>query len=357
MKFSLFHQVERYDDSISHRQLQEELTELTLMAERGGFDKVWVGEHHAMEFTVSPSAFVSLAYLAGQTSTIRLGTGTAIAPFFHPIRMAGEIGQLDVMSNGRLDVGIARGAYMFEYERQLPNFSSFTGDKKAADVAMDAGLRMRELIPAVQQLLIGNYAHEGTYWQFPSTTAVPRPIQKPFPPMWVAARDPNTHSFAVAHGCNIQVTPLHLGESEVAGLMDKFNAACAENPTMPRPEVMLLMHTYVAETEDEIVRGSRDMEEFFHYFAKWFRNTAPIVDGFIEPVTQEDRALNPAYAASELRKNMVVGTPDEVIAKIKGYEALGYDEFSIWLDSHMDFEQKSKSLSLFIDKVVPAFNN
>ena len=61
MRFSLFQQVERYDNSISHHQLQEELVLLTQQAERGGFCTVWVSEHHAMEFTVSPNAFVSLA--------------------------------------------------------------------------------------------------------------------------------------------------------------------------------------------------------------------------------------------------------------------------------------------------------
>lgn len=344
MKFSLFQQVERYDDSISHRQLQQELVELTLQAERGGFETVWIGEHHGMEFTVSPNSFISLAYLAGQTSTIRLGTGTVIAPFYHPIRLAGEIAQIDVMSNGRLEVGIARGAYMFEYERLFPGLD-----------AMGAGLRMREMVPAVQELLKGNYAHDGEFWQFPTTTAVPRPIQQPYPPMWIAARDPNTHAFAVATGCNIQVTPLALGDAEVANLMSKVNTACSENPGKPRPKVMLLMHTYVAETEEELQRGSRDMEEFFHYFAKWFRNDTPIVDGFVPPVTDEERAMNPQYAADVMRTNMVVGMPAQVVARLKEYEALGYDEFSIWLDSHMDYEQKRKSLQLFIDRVMPEF--
>ncbi len=355
MKFSIFHQVERYDDSISHRQLQEELTELTLLAERGGFDKVWIGEHHAMEFTVSPNAFVSLAYLASITSTIRLGTGTVIAPFYNPIRLAGEIGQLDVMSNGRVEVGIARGAYNFEYDRQFPNEASFTGDTRKTDLAWDAGLRMRELVPATQGVLEGNYAHDGTYWQFPSTTAVPRPIQQPYPPMWIAARDPNTHAFAVANNCNVQVTPLSMGDNEAANLMEKFNSACAEHPDKPRPEIMILMHAYCAETEEELQEGSRNIEEFFHYFMKWFKNDRPIKDGFIEPITDEERAANPQYAAEAMRKNMLVGTPDEIIVRLKAYEALGYDEFSIWVDSHMNYEQKRKSIQLFIDHVLPAF--
>ena len=163
MKFSLFAHIERYDESVSHKQLLDELTEFTLMAEAGGMETIWIGEHHGMEYTVAPNPFINLAYLAAKTTTIRLGTGNIIAPFWHPIRLAGETALCDLTSNGRVDLGIARGAYMFEYERLMPGLD-----------AMEAGLRMRELVPAVQQLLIGNYTHDGEYWKFPETTAVPR---------------------------------------------------------------------------------------------------------------------------------------------------------------------------------------
>ena len=76
MKFSLFVHMERWDDSVSHRQLFEDLTELTLMAEAGGFSTVWIGEHHSMEYTISPSPMPQLAYLAARTERIRLGAGT-----------------------------------------------------------------------------------------------------------------------------------------------------------------------------------------------------------------------------------------------------------------------------------------
>jgi alkanesulfonate monooxygenase SsuD/methylene tetrahydromethanopterin reductase-like flavin-dependent oxidoreductase (luciferase family) len=152
------------------------------------------------------------------------------------------------------------------------------------------------------------------------------------------------------------VTPLALGDGEVATLMDKFNAACAEHPDMPRPKVMILMHAYCAETENELQEGAENIEEFYHYFAKWFRNNGPTPNGFVEPVTDEERAMNPQYSAENMRKNMLIGTPEQIIERLKAYEALGYDEFSIWVDSHMSFAQKSKSIQLFIDKVLPAFN-
>lgn len=343
MKFSLFAHIERYDDSVSHKQLFDELTEFTLLAEAGGMETIWIGEHHGMEYTVAPNPFINLAYLAAKTTTIRLGTGNVIAPFWHPIRLAGETALCDVTSNGRVDLGIARGAYMFEYERLMPGLD-----------AQEAGLRMRELVPAVQQLLIGNYTHDGEYWKFPETTAVPRAIQNPVP-IWIAARDPQTHDFAVANGCNVQVTPLASGDDEVRILMEKFNTACAAHPQVPRPKLMLLMHTYVAKTEEELIKGATALQKFFLYFGKWFKAQAPIKDGFIESITQAEIDAQPNLSVENMRKSCLVGTPTEVIARLKSYEAMGYNQFSIWLDSAMTYEQKRDNLTLFIDEVMPAF--
>ncbi|TJV46524.1 MAG: LLM class flavin-dependent oxidoreductase, partial [Mesorhizobium sp.] len=65
--------------------------------------------------------------------------------------------------------------------------------------AWGAGQRMREMIPAIRGLWDGDYGHAGEFWQFPPTTSSPKPMQKPYPPIWVAARDPNSHDFAVAN--------------------------------------------------------------------------------------------------------------------------------------------------------------
>ena len=134
MKFSLFVHMERWDESVSHRQLFEDLTELTLMAEAGGFSTVWIGEHHAMEYTISPSPMPLLAYLAGKTTTIHLGAGTIIAPFWHPIRVAGECALLDVISNGRMEVGLARGAYQVEFDRMAGGMPASSGGQALRDM-------------------------------------------------------------------------------------------------------------------------------------------------------------------------------------------------------------------------------
>lgn len=344
MKFSLFVHMERVSASDGERRLYDEMIALCRIADEGGMHAIWTGEHHAMGFTIAPNPFLNLVDLARRTTSVRLGTGTVIAPFWHPIRLAGEAAMADIIMDGRLDLGIARGAYSFEYERLMPGLD-----------AWNAGGRMRELIPAVKALWQGDYAHEGQYWQFPATTSAPKPLQRPHPPIWVAARDPSSHDFAVANGCNVQVTPLHLGDEEVASLMARFKAACAAHPEVPRPKIMVLRHAYVAGSEADAERAAEEINRFYCYFGAWFRNERPIRQGLIEELSEAEIAAHPVYSAAAMRRNQIIGEPAEVIARLKGYEALGYDEFSLWIDTGMSFERKKASLERLIRDVMPAF--
>jgi alkanesulfonate monooxygenase SsuD/methylene tetrahydromethanopterin reductase-like flavin-dependent oxidoreductase (luciferase family) len=336
--------MERFDPRQSHAELFGELVELVRIAERGGFRTAWVGEHHAMEFTISPNPFIVLANLARVTSRIRLGTGTVVAPFWHPIKLAGEAAMTDIATGGRLDIGIARGAYQFEYDRLGAGMD-----------AMEAGARMRELVPAIQNLWQGDYAHNGDFWSFPTSTSVPKPVQQPYPPLWVAARDPHSHDFAVSHGCNVMVTPLWQGDGEVAALMERFNTACAAHPEVPRPQSLVLRHTYVGENDREVDRGCRDLGRYYNYFSAWFKNERPIHDAFIRELTDSEIEANDMFAPDVMRQNLIVGTPARVIERIKSYESMGYDDYSFWIDSGMSFARKKKSLELFINEVMPAF--
>ena len=94
----------------SANQLVLEIREQAILADTIGMHSAWIGEHHGMEFTIAPNPFINLAYLGARTERIRLGTGTVIAPFWHPIRLAGEAAMTDLATKGRLDLGIARGA-------------------------------------------------------------------------------------------------------------------------------------------------------------------------------------------------------------------------------------------------------
>ncbi|MGC3905089.1 LLM class flavin-dependent oxidoreductase [Corynebacterium variabile] len=347
MRFSLFIHMERWDNSISHEEHWNNLVELVQLAEAGGFGTVWTGEHHSMEYTVAPNPMVSLAALAGRTSTIRLGAGTIIAPFWNPVRAAGETALLDVISGGRAEIGVARGAYQFEFDRLAGGLS-----------AKDGGTYLRELIPAMKKLWAGDYAHDGEHWSFPTSTSVPKPIQNDGPTVWVAARTAETHDFAVAEGCNVQVTPLMKDDAEVKDLKDKFDGAVANHPEIERkPEIMVLRHTFVhSPDEPEAWRPAAEaVSRYYRTFSSWAFGKKTPENGFIDPQPLETVAERPEFDVDSLHKSAMIGTPEEVTARLKNYEDMGYDEYSYWIDNSMAHEEKKASLQLFIDQVVPNF--
>jgi len=343
MEFSLFAHMERLTADQPHSELYSDFITLCKMADDGGMRAIWTGEHHGMEFTIAPNPFTTLADVAHHTKNLRLGTGTVVVPFWHPIKLAGEAAMTDLMTGGRLEIGAARGAYSYEYERMMPGMD-----------AWDAGQRMRETLPLVRKLWQGDCAHEGQYYSFPATTSAPKPAQKDGPPIWVAARDPNSHEFAVQNGFNVQVTPLWQGEVEIASLMERFDSAC-ETYAGPRPKIMLLHHTYVASDADDALVAADEFSRFYNYFGAWFQNKRPVTQGLIEEISADDMAANQMMAPENMARDLTIGTAQDVIDRIKRYEDMGYDEFSFWIDSGMSAERKRASLARFIDDVMPAF--
>ncbi|NIZ61677.1 LLM class flavin-dependent oxidoreductase [Sedimentitalea sp. CY04] len=343
MEFSLFAHMERLTPDQPHDVLHNDFISLCKMADEGGMRAVWTGEHHGMEFTIAPNPLLTLVDLAHHTKNIQLGTGTVIAPFWHPIKLAGETAAADVMTSGRIELGIARGAYSYEYERMMPGMD-----------AWEAGQRMRESTPLLQKLWAGDCAHDGEFYSFPSTTSAPKPLQENGPPIWLAARDPNSHEFGVQNGFNIQVTPMWQGMAEVETLMQRFNTAC-ETHSGKRPKIMLLQHTFVGADEADVAQAAQEFSRFYSYFGAWFQNKRPVKQGLIDPLSDEEIAANTMMAPGNMRRDLNMGTAAEVIDRIKRYEDLGYDEFSFWIDSGMSFERKRESLARFINDVMPAF--
>lgn len=345
MKFSIAINMIRADASQDMRAVSRHALELAQMADRAGFETAWVSEHHAIEMTISPNPFVLLSHWAAHTDSIRLGTAVVVAPYWHPVRLAGEAALTDVLCDGRLELGIGRGAYQYEFDRMAGGMPQRQG------VA-----HVKEIIPAVKALWRGDYAHDGELWSFPAVTSVPKPVQKPHPRIWVAARDPGTFDWAVKNGCDIMTTPLRKPFSEVQSLVGRFETAVAGHPGA-RPEHMMLRLACVVEKEKDADIPARAVVNFWRHFENLFTGGGAVNNGFPEPVDWEVISGKENCAPEDLCENMLFGTPAQIVAKLKRYRQAGVGHLLYGANFGMPHALTKRSLELFISEVMPHFRD
>lgn len=346
MRFNLVINMERMNDGVDMQDVINHTTEMVQMADEGGIDIVWAAEHHAIEMTIAPNPFQLLAHFAAHTKRIRLGTGVVVAPYWHPIRVAGEAALLDHLSGGRLEFGIGKGAYQREFDRM------------AGGIHQNIGVPMMlEMLPAVKALWQGDYEHDGEYWQFPMSTSCPKPLQQPHPPIWVAARDPGTYEASVKEGHDIMSWALTRPFDEVEKYMDHFETALANNPGVKRPRFMTMRHSAVYEKPEDADVYVHAVQEQGKMFENLFRTLAPVENGF--PLAPDPSLFSNQgeYTKETILSNLIFGTPDEAIEKLKPYEALGVDYFCYNASFGAPIDAQKKSLKLFIDEVMPAFQD
>ena len=342
MKFSLAINLERMDPSDDMVAAAHHTTEMVQMAEEAGFEIAWAAEHHAIEMTIAPGPFQLLAWWGAATSRIRLGTAVIVAPYWHPIRVAGEAALLDVMSGGRLELGIGRGAYQREFDRMSPGLQPSQG-----------GAAMREMLPVIRALWAGDYEHEGDWWSFPKATSCPKPVQANVP-IWIAARDPDTYNWAVANDCDIMCWPLTRPMSELETYIHQLDDAVAKAGKPNRPRITAMRYAAVWENERDADLYIRSVQRQAGQFENLFKQLGAVDNGFAEEVDLDTLAHRDEYKPATLRENLMFGTPDEVITKLKRYEELGSD-FMYTASYGAPIEAQKRSFELFIQHVVPEF--
>jgi len=342
MRFAINVDASRFTTEKPYGQVLDEAFELASIADAADFDMLFVAEHHTIEMAIGPNPFVLLAAWAQQLRNLRLGPAVIATPYWHPIRLAEESAIFDLLSGGRLELGLGRGAYGYEFDRM--------GAGITPDRAREA---LGVVIPLLKRLWAGEtVSSTDDIWPFPDAVAVPRPQEAP--PLWVAARHPDSFTFAVENGCDVMATPLALPFSEVESLVERLDNACSAAQT-PRPRMMVLRNTAVYADADRWMEPVTDLYDFSRHFQGLFRGPGSVRGGFVDPVDLGVVQESEHYTPEEISTNHVFGTPDVVVEKLRQYERLGIDHFLYATTPGTDHEFAKESLRLFIDEVMPAF--
>ena len=343
MKFHLAINLERTDPATDMREVAAHTLDMVRLADRAGFETVWAAEHHALEMTIAPNPFQLLTWWAGETERIRLGCGVVNAAYWHPINLAGEAAMLDLLSGGRLELGVGSGAYQREFDRMKPGLAQ-----------SDSWQYMQEMVPLLRQLWAGDVEHEGRFWQFPRSTACPKPVQREVP-IWAAARSPVTFDYALANRCNILCWPLTKPFSEAELYRQQLDEAKRKAANGFTPTFAMMRHAAVYDSEADRREALRAVRYNLAQFGNLMMKAGDVVDGFPDPVPLEKLEGNVFVDPDMLEENLMFGRPDAVAHKLARYEALGVDAFVYYASMGMDRAAQRRSLSLFVDEVMPRF--
>ena len=372
MKFGYFDtRVDPGGDRHYH-QLLDDLREEVVLCEQAGFHSAWVGEHHMGPEGMDqlPNPVLLCADLACRTSRIRLGQGANLLPYWHPIRLAEDIAMLDQMTKGRIDVAIGRGVRSREGSVFHP---------KSDPANPEAN---RELFEETIDVLISSWTNEffshkgpnytfpapGIHWNHPLSPPdprwsegdlvtklqmLPKPYQKPHPPLWQVTDSDRSIAFAAERGMKVinwQPTP--------ALLKKKFQLYAetrsrAEGRTFPSGEGMALMRTtYIAPTMEE---ARRDAEEGVLMTFRWTQNRRPL-NNFMNPGedVRPDMALDWDLLFG---RNLLIGSPEYIVEKLEELqETIGLQELMTYMAMpYIPHSKVMRSIELFADKVLPHF--
>lgn len=348
MKFGLFQSVQLPEPGAQAKYYKEAL-EQVIWAEQLGFDSVWITEHHFSRHGIVSATLAVLAYLAGVTSTIRLGTAVAVLPFHNPVQLAEEAATVDLLSNGRLDFGVGRGYQWGEFHK--------------FDVPMEeASRRFEEAMEVITKAWTGTepFDHHGEFWHFNEMTVHPKPVQTPHPPVWVAASSPASLDRVAHHDWNLLIGQ---GESlsQVAAQVEYFRTALGEAGFQYSPDrVVAARAMYTAPSQEQ---ARRDAEAPFMWFKQTGQEVSAPPDHRVELLPDDfkeyRRRYVPGASASYeamLENVTLFGTPDFVAERIERLRQSGVDNLIFFVNyGGIENRKVLASLELFASEVMPWF--
>ena len=327
-----------------YNEIYAEHIDQAVLAEELGYDTIWTTEHHFAEDGWSPSLLPILSAVAARTTTIRIGTFIIILPFHHPVRVAEDAATVDIISNGRLDLGVGLGYWLSE-------FASFNVPRN------ERVSRLTEGIDIIRKCFTEDeFSYAGRYHTLRQIEMRPKPIQQPHPPLWVGAMTEKSVTRTARLGC-------HLAGSGGADLQRMYDGALNDlGKPIDEHYISQLRAVYIAETREQ---AWDDAEEHLYYMMSMYDKRYKEADDL--PWATETMSAPEVPPPGELRKTkdlsffqapLIVGTPDDAIQEIERYSAeTRVTHLVMWMQlAGLPAAKARRSMELFAKHVIPHFS-
>jgi alkanesulfonate monooxygenase SsuD/methylene tetrahydromethanopterin reductase-like flavin-dependent oxidoreductase (luciferase family) len=358
MKFGLLYEMETprpwNEQHNEYHTYWEALAQIEL-ADRLGFDYVWEVEHHFLEeYSHSPAPEVFYGAVSQRTKNIRIAHGVRLLPFNfnHPIKVAEQAAVLDIMSNGRVDLGTGRSTTAQELD-------GFNVDYDRTREEMRESLEI--IVKAWTEEIL---EYDGKLMKVPPRRVVPKPIQKPHPPMWMACVAPDSYEMAGDRG--LGVLSFNFNWEQVQKSMATYRASCAKRanqiPKVVNEQFAGVAIMHVAESKEEEEIGLAGARWFLHNVAKLFeplmvKNKLYSYEYLRNVFAMEADPKEATDAQLKEHHMVVVGNPDEVIRKLENFQKAGLSQVICFKQAgsipHQNIMQSIRRMGKYI---LPHFN-
>jgi alkanesulfonate monooxygenase SsuD/methylene tetrahydromethanopterin reductase-like flavin-dependent oxidoreductase (luciferase family) len=357
MKFGLLYEMEtpRPWHALSEYNTYWQALAQIELADRIGIDYVWEVEHHFLEeYSHSSAAEVFYGAVTQRTRNIRIAHGVRLLPFNfnHPIKVAEQAAVLDIMSNGRVDIGTGRSTTA----QELDGFG-IDYDRTRQEVRESLEIIVKAWTDEILE-------YDGKLIKVPPRRVVPKPIQKPHPPMWMACVAPDSYELAADRG--LGALSFSLNFEQVQKQIETYRSVFARRsdqvPKIPNEAFAGLIICHVADNKDDEAIGLEGARWFMHNVAKLF-----------EPLMTKNKLYSYEYLRNlmaldldpkdvpdaQLKQHhmVVVGNPDEVCRKLENFERAGLDQVIMFKQAgRIPHQNIMNSLKLIARHVLPHFN-
>jgi alkanesulfonate monooxygenase SsuD/methylene tetrahydromethanopterin reductase-like flavin-dependent oxidoreductase (luciferase family) len=349
MKFGIFyeHQLPRdWEDFSEHQLIQNSLAQVEL-ADQLGYDYAWEVEHHFMEeYSHSSAPEVFLAAASQRTKNIRLGHGIIQLTTNHPARVAERVATLDLVSNGRVEMGLGEGSSVTE----LHPFNLKFRDKR--DIWEDA---VRCTLPMMYN---HGWEYEGEYFHFPKRAVLPKPLQKPHPPLWVACSQLDTIKYSAHRGMGALCFKfVNLAQAE-AWVNAYYNTFLHHQEKLTdyasNPNIAVVGGFMCAETDEEAWQKA-DGWTFFQFALQLYGKEGPFEPGQIN-FWERYQEWKQTPEGQKRSGSELIGSPDTIRERLKELEDANVDQVILLNQAGKNTHQDiCDSLELFAKEVMPEF--
>jgi alkanesulfonate monooxygenase SsuD/methylene tetrahydromethanopterin reductase-like flavin-dependent oxidoreductase (luciferase family) len=355
MKFGIFYELQLprpWEVDSEWRLYRDALSQLEL-ADRLGYDYAWQVEHHFLEeYSHSPAPEVFLGAASQRTQNIRLGHGIVQLTTSHPAKVAERVSALDLLSNGRVELGTGESASITELEP----FHVTMEDKRAH--WEDA---IRCLVPMFRD---GGSSYRGTHFEFPMRNVLPKPRQKPHPPLWMACSQLETIAYAGKRGLGALGFQFVSADAAHAWVHAYYNGMTKRLDTLAdyktNPNIALVSLFMCAKTDAE-ARAKAEGATFFQFCLRFYgqstgrKRPAPGALNMWDEYTRWKRD-NPE-AADKALSGGLIGSPDTIRRKLRKFETSHIDQVILLNQAGRNtHEDICSSLELFAREVMPEFH-